>query len=115
MISPADVDKLMEVIHAMADRLQHMAHECRHNPPQDDCPSCRDTAAYEAYLELFPHRRPAPVETVALQDVKDNWPEEILPSSRVTPWSSPIPKPPGSRRGHEPSCEALFGYRCTCQ
>lgn len=26
-----------------------------------------------------------------------------------------MPPPPGSRLGHEPSCEAFFGYHCTCQ
>lgn len=26
-----------------------------------------------------------------------------------------MPPPPGGRVGHEPSCEAFFGYHCTCQ
>jgi hypothetical protein len=35
----------------LAGRLMYAAYGCDHRPPQEDCPFCADTAAYEAYLE----------------------------------------------------------------
>lgn len=41
---------------------------------------------------------------------------EASESASEVPRVVNMPPPPGSRQGHEPSCEALYGdYHCTCQ